>query len=205
MRLRIGMSSTCKRLLDIFAAGTALIVLSPVMLAIAVLLRLGSRGPVLSRQEGVILRARPSTPMPTDWRRDLERFTYYRFRTDDHRSGIRSRTSRVGRILRRTRLDELLLLWSVLIGDMSMVGPLAATPSEVEAYENWHYLRLKSKPGLTGLWQVTAIRGVDFDMAARADIWYLRHRSLWLDFKILMVTPWVAVKLSIPRRGLEKA
>ncbi len=199
------MSSTCKRLLDILASIVALAILSPVMLAIAVLLKLESRGPVLSRHEGVVLRARPSTSGSNNCRKELDRFTYYRFRTDGHRSGIRSCASGIGCLLRRTRLDELPLIWSVLTGDMSLVGPVPAAPSEVEAYENWHYLRLTARPGLTGLWQVTAIRGVDFDMAARADIWYMRHRSLWLDFKILMMTPWSALKLSILRKGLGKA
>lgn len=99
------------------------------------------------------------------------------------------RVTRVGRFLRRTSLDELPQFWNVLRGEMTLVGPRPALPYEVEVYEPWHHGRLAVKPGLTGLWQVSARSSVDFDGMAKLDLWYIEHRSLWLDLKILAKTP----------------
>lgn len=99
------------------------------------------------------------------------------------------RVTRLGRFLRRSSLDELPQLWNVLRGDMSLVGPRPPIPYEVDEYEPWHRQRLKTKPGLTGLWQVTARSSADFDEMVRLDIQYIEHQSLWLDLKILLKTP----------------
>src|SRR6187200_459832 len=98
------------------------------------------------------------------------------------------RVTPVGRFLRRTSLDELPQLLNVLRGDMSLVGPRPPLPREVEGYDLWHRRRLSMKPGITGLWQVSARRSDDFDDRAELDLSYIDRWSLWLDFKILART-----------------
>ncbi len=99
------------------------------------------------------------------------------------------RVTRVGRFIRRTSLDELPQLFNVLKGDISLVGPRPPIPYEVEEYDNWQHLRLATKPGVTGWWQVTARSSADFDEMVKLDIWYIQHQSLWLDLQILAKTP----------------
>jgi lipopolysaccharide/colanic/teichoic acid biosynthesis glycosyltransferase len=100
------------------------------------------------------------------------------------------RVTRVGRILRRTSLDELPQLWNVLRGEMSLVGPRPPLPYEVELYQEWHRQRLQALPGMTGLWQVQGRNRVRFDEMVRMDLEYIRRQSLWLDLVILLKTPW---------------
>jgi lipopolysaccharide/colanic/teichoic acid biosynthesis glycosyltransferase len=99
------------------------------------------------------------------------------------------RVTRVGRLLRKTSLDELPQFWNVLKGDMSLVGPRPPLPYEVEVYELAHLRRLDAKPGLTGLWQVTARSSASFEEMVRLDIEYAESQSLWLDLMILWKTP----------------
>ncbi len=99
------------------------------------------------------------------------------------------RVTRMGRILRKTSLDELPQFWNVLTGDMSLVGPRPAIPYEVEMYEPWHMRRLSTRPGLTGLWQVTARNSASFDNLVQIDLEYIDKQSFWLDMKILLMTP----------------
>ena len=100
------------------------------------------------------------------------------------------RITRVGRLLRRSSLDELPQILNVLKGDMSLVGPRPAIPYELEAYQTWHRRRvLEAKPGVTGLWQVTGRSLVRFDEMVRLDLRYAVSWSLWLDMKILLLTP----------------
>ncbi len=100
-----------------------------------------------------------------------------------------TRVTRVGKVLRKTSLDELPQLWNVLIGDMSLVGPRPALAYEVDVYTPQHLRRLEAQPGLTGLWQVSARSSVDFDKMVDLDTWYIENQSLWLDLKILFMTP----------------
>ncbi|MFQ3567064.1 MAG: sugar transferase [Aggregatilineales bacterium] len=100
-----------------------------------------------------------------------------------------TRVTRVGKVLRKTSLDELPQLWNVLIGDMSLVGPRPALAYEVDVYTAQHLRRLEAQPGLTGLWQVSARSSVDFDKMVDLDTWYIENQSLWLDLKILFMTP----------------
>ena len=101
------------------------------------------------------------------------------------------RITPIGRILRRTSLDELPQFLNVLVGDMSLVGPRPPVPYEVECYHVWHRTRLlAAKPGITGLWQVEGRSRVKFDDMVRMDLRYATSWSLWLDIKILLQTPW---------------
>ena len=105
------------------------------------------------------------------------------------------RITKVGRIIRKTSIDELPQLFSVLKGDMSLVGPRPPLPYEAEVYEPWHLRRvLESKPGITGLWQVGGRGGVSFDDMVRMDLRYIRERSLALDLKILLRTVLVVLR-----------
>ena len=100
------------------------------------------------------------------------------------------RVTRVGRIIRKTSLDELPQLINVLRGDMSLVGPRPPIPYEFECYSAWHRRRLlEVPPGITGLWQVTGRSRTTFDDMVRLDLKYIRRQSLWLDLKILLRTP----------------
>jgi lipopolysaccharide/colanic/teichoic acid biosynthesis glycosyltransferase len=105
------------------------------------------------------------------------------------------RVTRVGRVLRKFSLDELPQLWSVVKGDMSLVGPRPAGPHELARYEFWHKRKLSIKPGMTCLWQVRGRNAVnDFDDWVRMDLEYIDNWSLWLDFKILLLTVWTVVR-----------
>jgi exopolysaccharide biosynthesis polyprenyl glycosylphosphotransferase len=104
------------------------------------------------------------------------------------------RVTRVGKFLRKSSLDELPQFWSVLKGEMSLVGTRPPTPDEVATYENWHRKRICIRPGITGLWQVSGRNQIqDFDEVVRLDIRYIEEWSLWLDIKILARTFWVVL------------
>ncbi|HEX8338888.1 MAG TPA: sugar transferase, partial [Pyrinomonadaceae bacterium] len=194
-----------KRAFDVLAASAALVLLSPLWVLMAVLIKLDSKGPVLYRQERVGM--------------DGRIFLFLKFRTmrtgaDDreHRDYQRRyiegrpetnlgdslrpvyklhddpRVTRTGRWLRRTSLDELPQLLNVLRGDMSLVGPRPPIPYEVEAYALWHRKRLDMKPGMTGLWQVSGRNRLSFDEMVRLDLFYIENWSLWLDLKIMLRT-----------------
>lgn len=183
-----------KRLLDILGASLALVVLSPLLLGIAAAVRLREGPPVLFRQTRVGLHGRP--------------FVLYKFRTmipdaeerlaellaaneiDGHAFKLSNdpRLTRTGRLLRKTSLDELPQFWNVLRGEMSIVGPRPPLPREVESYDLWHRRRLSMKPGITGLWQVSARREEDFDRWVELDLAYIDRWSLWLDLTIMVRT-----------------
>jgi len=100
-----------------------------------------------------------------------------------------TRITPIGKLIRKTSIDELPQLWNVLVGDMSLVGPRPPIPYEVKAYDNWHYRRiLDVKPGVSGLWQVSGRNKTTFNEMVRLDIKYLENWSLLLDFKILLKT-----------------
>lgn len=195
-----------KRGMDIVLSCLFLLLLSPLFLILAVLVKGSSRGPVIFRQVRVGHLMKP--------------FTMYKFRTMDATADHRvhhdyvswfiansdkcqdqrrdavfkltedNRVTRIGQVLRRTSLDELPQLWNVLRGDMSIVGPRPALPYEVRQYQPWHRYRvLKAKPGITGLWQVVGRSRTTFDEMVRLDLRYARTMSLWGDIKILLATP----------------
>ena len=182
-----------KRLTDIVLASAWLILLFPVMLAVAAVIRLSSPGPAIFRQERCGLNGR--------------RFVFYKFRSmcedaEAMRASLEHLSSRqlafkmpndprltgVGRWLRKFSVNELPQLWNVLKGDMSLVGPRPALPDEVEQYKNWQRRRLRMRPGLTCLWAVSGRDTVDFETWMKLDMQYIDNWSLALDWKIILKT-----------------
>ena len=189
-----------KRAIDLVVAATALVVLSPVLLVVATWIRLRDGAPVLFRQVRIGLHGRkfevlkfrtmvPGAEAMLDDLAEQSEVVGAAFKmTDD------PRVTPTGRFLRRTSLDELPQLWNVLKGEMSLVGPRPALPREVDSYDLWHRRRLSMKPGITGLWQVSARRSASFDTWAQLDLSYIDRWSLWLDFKILARTVPAAIE-----------
>ena len=104
------------------------------------------------------------------------------------------RVTRLGHFLRVSSLDELPQFWNVLRNEMSVIGPRPAIPYEVEMYKPWYFRRLETKPGITGLWQVSARNSCDFDGMVKLDIKYVEEQSFWLDLKIMVMTPLVMLR-----------
>ncbi len=192
-----------KRVMDIAIAVTAMVLLAPLLLLIAVAVKMSSPGPVLFRQTRVGQNGRLFTLLKIrSMHADADGSLHQHFVTRLIRGDVGSsaggriykissdpRMTAVGRRLRRTSLDELPQLWNVLKGDMSIVGPRPPVPYELEQYNRWHLARvLEAKPGITGLWQVTGRSRVTFDDMVRLDLRYAHEWSLWLDFKILART-----------------
>ena len=200
-------SRVVKRVTDIAGSLFGLALFSPFFLAIPILIKLTSNGPVLYRQER--------------YGQYGQKFIFYKFRSmytdnDDaiHREYVRRlitemkdsdnadspeviykikddpRVTPIGRFLRKSSLDELPQFVNVLRGDMSLVGPRPPIPYELEDYHTWHRQRLLGeKPGITGLWQVKGRSLTTFDGMVRLDLQYIRTRSLWLDLKLILATP----------------
>jgi exopolysaccharide biosynthesis polyprenyl glycosylphosphotransferase len=200
---RISRSSrAAKRAIDLMGGTIALVLATPVMVAIAIAIKLDSRGPILFRQ--------------TRLGEAMREFTNLKFRTmhvgtsdDLHRRYIGHTTSaaatpeasglykldrseevtRLGRWLRRTSLDELPQLFNVVRGDLSLVGPRPCIPYEIEFFELHHFDRFLVPAGITGLWQVTARARSTFGEALDLDVAYVRSYSLWLDLQLILRTP----------------
>ena len=183
-----------KRILDMAGSAVLLVVLSPVLILVAALVKLDSQGPALFRQERVGLHGRTFQvlkfrSMCSDAEKQLGELTRHnRIKGHAFKLDWDPRTTRVGRFLRRSSLDELPQLWNVLRGEMSLVGPRPPLPSEVAKYDIWHRRRLSMKPGMTGLWQVDGRNEREFDRWVETDLEYIDTWSLWLDFKIIART-----------------
>jgi lipopolysaccharide/colanic/teichoic acid biosynthesis glycosyltransferase len=200
--------SAVKRMMDIAGSALALVVLAPVFLTIAIVIKISSKGPVFFRQKRI--------------GQFGEYFVFLKFRSmyvnndaSDHEKYVRKliagqaerqasngdgegvykltddpRVTSVGNLLRTTSLDELPQLLNVIKGEMSLVGPRPPVPYEVGAYDLWHRRRLlEVKPGMTGLWQVSGRNRIKFDEMVRLDLTYARTWSPWMDIKILLRTP----------------
>lgn len=187
--------AAAKRLLDIFGAAFGLVILSPLWLTVAVLIKLDTPGPVLYRRTvlgrgGQTFQALKFRTMVADADEmlarnpDLRRQFELRFKlTND------PRITRVGAFLRRSSLDELPQLLNVLRGEMSLVGPRIISPQEREKYGPLGEKLLTVKPGVTGLWQVSGRQELSYEERVRLDMWYIDHQSLGLDARILLKTP----------------
>jgi exopolysaccharide biosynthesis polyprenyl glycosylphosphotransferase len=197
-----------KRAMDLTGSVAALILLSPVFLVLAALIKLTSKGPIFFRQERVgqygvpfvFLKFR-SMYVSTDAAIHKEYVRNFIAGKAGNGAGKESekvvykitddpRVTWIGKIMRRTSMDELPQFWNVLTGDMSLVGPRPPIPYEIEAYDIWHRRRLlEAKPGITGLWQVHGRSKTTFDEMVRLDLQYSRTWSPLLDVKILLQTP----------------
>ncbi len=196
-----------KRLMDIVGSVVALILFSPVFLLVALLVKLGSKGPIFFKQERLGQFGKPFTFLKfrsmyanndpkihqdfmkrvisgdNDGEAEGEDKKVYKMTNDPRITGV-------GRILRKTSLDELPQFFNVLTGHMSLVGPRPPLAYECQEYDIWHRRRvLEVKPGITGLWQVKGRSRVRFDDMVRLDLQYVRSWSLWLDVQILLKTP----------------
>ena len=183
-----------RRTADAALAAVLLVLLSPLLAIIAVAIRLSSPGPVLFRQTRCGLFGRPFTFLKfRSMRTDAEALKpalaplnemdgpAFKMTNDPRVTGV-------GRLLRRTSLDELPQLWNILKGDMSFVGPRPAVVEEVAQYKPWQRRRLSMKPGLTCLWQISGRNELTFDEWMRLDLEYIDNWSLWLDVKIAVKT-----------------
>lgn len=209
-----GWGRIIKRAVDIFGSIILIIILSPIMIIAALLVKLTSKGPILFRQERVGLD---------------KNFTFLKFRSmkfeyctgdsyggkkaQEFRESLKKKKNEVdgpvfkikndpritgaGKFLRKTSIDELPQLFNVLKGEMSLVGPRPPMPEEVAEYSDFQKRRLGVKPGITGLWQVSGRSELSFDEWVKLDAYYIEHWSLWLDFVILLRT----VKAVVRRRG----
>jgi lipopolysaccharide/colanic/teichoic acid biosynthesis glycosyltransferase len=202
---RLSVRDVLKRALDVLGSAALLLVLSPVFLLIAVLIKLKSPGPVLFRQVRVGQKAKPFTMLKfrsmhvnSDSKMHQQYVTQFIKSGGQPEGGSNQvfkltndpRITPLGHILRKTSLDELPQLWNVFRGDMSLVGPRPPLFYETEQYQAWHWRRvLDAKPGVTGLWQVAGRSRTTFDGMVRLDLRYVKTRSLWTDIKILLATP----------------
>jgi lipopolysaccharide/colanic/teichoic acid biosynthesis glycosyltransferase len=196
-----------KRCIDVVGSTAALVCLSPVFAAVAVAIKLTSKGPVLFKQARLGQHGKTFTvlkfrSMRTDCDAKIHQQYVEQFiagqvdgKTDTAEKPVFKiqkdpRVTPIGRFIRKTSLDELPQFWNVLCGEMSLVGPRPPVPYEYRAYEVWHRRRvLETKPGITGLWQVEGRSRTRFDDMVRLDLKYARAWSIWLDLKILAQTP----------------
>lgn len=202
-----GWGKILKRLIDILGALFGLIIFSPVMAAVAILIKLDSPGPVIYKNERVGPKKNFNTykfrSMKTEYctgsgydesgradsfenelieKQSIRSGPVYKIANDPRRTSL-------GRFLEKTSLDELPQFFNVLVGNMSLVGPRPHQPKEVAKYERWHKKVFNIKPGVTGLAQISGRSEIDFDEEAKIDTYYIENWSLGLDFKILLKTP----------------
>ena len=185
-----------KRVLDFSLALLLLPFVLPVMAICAALIWIENPGPIMFSR---MRTGRGGTPfkmfkfrtMVTNAEQLKEKYAHLNEHTwPDFKITNDPRVTRVGRILRKTSLDELPQIFNVLLGDMSFVGP-RPTSFAVDTYSLWHTERLEVLPGITGLWQVSGRAEVDFDERIRLDVEYIEKQCLWLDIKILFSTVFV--------------
>jgi len=189
-----GFALLIKRFLDVVISAVLLVLLIPVFLVIGLAVKLTSKGPFIYRQTRCGLYGRKFTLYKIRSMRDGAEDVLWEIRHLNEMDGpvfkMRNdpRVTPLGRILRKTSIDELPQFWNVLKGDMSLVGPRAPLPEEVKEYTRWQRRRLSVKPGITCLWQVSGRNEIDFHEWMKLDLHYIDNWSLFLDFKILLRT-----------------
>jgi exopolysaccharide biosynthesis polyprenyl glycosylphosphotransferase len=201
-------SIVMKRAIDIVGSGLILLILSPILAAIAVLIKLTSKGPVIFEQERLgefgkhfkclKFRTMYANNDPKIHREYVQNFISGKAEEKEKKNGGPAiykitndpRVTSIGRFLRKTSLDEFPQFWNVVRGEMSLVGPRPPVAYEFEVYDFWHRRRvLEVKPGITGLWQIRGRSRTSFDDMVRLDLQYCQTWSLWLDLRILLATP----------------
>jgi lipopolysaccharide/colanic/teichoic acid biosynthesis glycosyltransferase len=178
-----------KRSFDLVVCVLAMVVLSPLFAVLALLVKFDSPGPVIFRQKRV-------------GKNGVE-FDFFKFRSmrvdanpyaTTPQESSDPRITRVGRFLRRSSLDELPQFWNVLRGDMSLVGPRPEMPFIVSSYTEEQRERLRVRPGITGVWQISAVRGEPIHANMEYDLFYIEHRSVLLDVIIVIKTIATAIR-----------
>lgn len=206
-----GWGRIIKRIGDLIGSLLLLIILSPILILTALLVKLTSKGPILFSQERVGFQNKPFSFLKfrsmgieyctgrnyggkkaDEVLRKLNKYNeadgpVFKIKNDP-------RLTPIGKILRRTSVDELPQLLNVLRGQMSLVGPRPPLPEEVAKYNNYQRQRLGVKPGITGLWQVSGRSDLNFDEWVKLDVYYIEHWSLWLDFQIFLKTILVVLR-----------
>lgn len=201
------LQSHLKRLMDIIGSLIGILLFSPIMILTAIAIKITSSGPIIFKQfrlgtRGIRFSFYKFRSM--DWnvgdqihrdyvanliQGDLKKINQGDKETPLYKMKSDPRVTPVGKIIRKTSIDELPQFFNVLMGEMSLVGPRPPIPYEVEKYEPWHLRRiLEVKPGITGLWQVDGRSKTSFDDMVRLDLRYAQNWSLWLDLKILLKT-----------------
>lgn len=186
--------NSTKRLMDILLSLLGLIIVSPIMLIVAILIKLESSGPVIFSQKRVglngkefnMLKFRSMVQNAEELKEKLQKQNemsgpMFKMKEDP-------RVTKVGRFIRKTSIDELPQLINILKGEMSLVGPRPSLPKEVAKFEPWMLERLSVKPGLTCYWQVSGRNNIDFEDWMKLDIKYVKDRTLWLDIKLIFKT-----------------
>lgn len=186
--------SILKRIIDVVGALFGLIILSPILIIVGILIKLESKGPIIFAQKRVGLNGKE--------------FKMYKFRSmvanaEEIKEKLKEknemsgpmfkikddpRITKIGKVIRKTSIDEVPQLINVLKGDMSLVGPRPSLPNEVKEFEDWMLKRLEVKPGLTCYWQVMGRNNIDFENWMKLDIKYVNERSFWLDIKLIFKT-----------------
>lgn len=186
-----------KRLIDLFGSVIGLIVLSPIILIVSLLIKFESKGPVIFSQDRI--------------GKDGKVFKMYKFRSmvvnaEELKEKLKEqnemsgpmfkmkedpRVTKIGKLIRKTSIDELPQLINILKGDMSLVGPRPSLPKEVEQFEDWMMERLEVKPGLTCYWQISGRNNIDFEDWMKLDIKYVRERNTLTDIKLIFKTVFV--------------
>jgi exopolysaccharide biosynthesis polyprenyl glycosylphosphotransferase len=189
-----------KRLFDMGAGAMLLVLLSPLLLLIALLIKLESPGPVFFVQERIGEQGRRFRMVKfRSMYHDAERRWQEVARRDEyghliHKSENDPRVTKIGRRLRRASLDELPQLFNVLRGEMSLVGPRPEMPYVAAEYEPWQWQRFRVPPGMTGWWQVNGRSGKPMHLNTEDDLYYIQNYSFWLDLRILLKTVFVVVQ-----------
>lgn len=182
------MSLFFKRIMDLFVSTLLVLFLLPFWIIIALLIKLDSKGPVFYKHQRI--------------GKGRKEFYCYKFRSmyigSDEDTLVSDsndpRVTRIGHFLRRTSLDETPQLINVLLGDMSIVGPRPALPSQLKKFSSASFDKLLVKPGLTGWTQVNGRNSIPYEKRMELDIWYAKNWNLWLDFKILFKTFFIIFK-----------
>lgn len=186
-----------KRIIDICGTLCAIILLSPVMIIVAIAIKIDSKGPILFSQErvgqdGITFIMYKFRSMVTDAEKKLDKLKdknemtgpMFKIKNDP-------RITKVGCFIRKTSIDELPQLFNVLKGEMSLVGPRPNLPREVAKFNEYHRLKLFAKPGLTCYWQVMGRSSIGFEEWMELDIKYIEERNTWVDLKLIFKTFWV--------------
>jgi exopolysaccharide biosynthesis polyprenyl glycosylphosphotransferase len=195
--------SWLKRWMDVLGSVVALLLLSPIMLSVAVLIKLESEGPIFYRATRVGKDGKTFGMIKfRSMRRDADKLLASLMASNEADGPIFKmksdpRITKVGAVIRRLSIDELPQIFNVLMGHMSLVGPRPPIPAEVEKYDDWHHGRLRAVPGMTGLWQVSGRSEVSFQDMVRLDLRYIRNWSVGLDLEII----WRTIPAVLKSRG----